>query len=186
MALADWINPAYLDKGVVEEMRAVFAKNKQLLLHDFLHKDAYKRAMRLAHSARFKRAYIPDQMSCAFAMRQDTFLRFLASEPFSNYVALITGTPSGKQAFYTEFQKGDYTIIKDLPQKWKLLTHLFLSPWNVQWGGRIIFRDDRGNHTYSPPTQNTLLLTDNRRGLRGYVEYVNHHAGKKTTITANL
>ncbi|MBI4144915.1 hypothetical protein HY493_01785 [Candidatus Woesearchaeota archaeon] len=184
--LSDWINQTYLDKGVVEEMRAVFAKNRQLLLPDFLCKDSYKHAMRLARSAAFKRAYVPDQMSCAFAMRQDAFLRFLASERFASYVQLITGTKSGKRAFYTELRARDYTVIKDLPQTWKLLTHLFLSPWNAHWGGRMIFRDAEGNHTHSPPAQNTLLLTGNRKGLHGYVEYVNHHAGKRTTITANV
>jgi|GEM_PF-6909745 len=183
--LADWINPLYLDRGVVDELRLRFLKEKQILLQDFLRKDAYLKALKLANAAAFKRERIPDQMSCGFAMSQDALLRFLSSELFSRYVELITGIRSGKNAFYIEFAAGDYTIIKDLPQSWKLATHLFITPWNDDWGGRLVFRDANGSNTFAAPLANALLLTKNRTGMRGYVEYVNHHA-RGRSITANV
>ncbi|HSU73202.1 MAG TPA: hypothetical protein VLJ21_05125 [Candidatus Binatia bacterium] len=184
--LADWINPAYLDRGTVDELRAVFEKEKQILLKDFLRKDAYELAMKLARAAKFKRVFIPDQMSCAFAMKPDALLAFLVSEKFALYIEMITGVKPGHKAFYTEFRAGDYAVIKDLPQDWKLVAHLTLSPWDESWGGRMIFRDAQGNHLSSCPQANALLLTQNQKKLRGYVEYVNHHAGKKTSVTANV
>jgi hypothetical protein len=183
--LADWINPLYLDRATVDELRMVFAKEKQVLLQDFLRKDAYEKALKISRAAEFKRAFVPDEMSCAFAMKTDEFLNFLASEKFLLYIELITGIKPGNIAFYTEFRTGDYAVLKDLPQNWKLVTHFFLSQWNEAWGGRLIFRDSKGNHNYSSPMANALLLTQNTK-LRGYVEYVNHHAGKHKSITANV
>ena len=184
--LSDWINSYYLDRGVVEEMKRKFQKDKQVLLSGFLRTDAYHKALALAQSAKFKRTFVPDEMSCAFAMKPDALLSFLASEKFVAYIELITGIKSGKRAFYTEFKAGDYALIKDLPQTWKLVTHLFISPWNPEWGGRLVWRDVRGNHLYTEPVPNCLLLTKNQKHLRGFVQYVNHHAGKHRFIAANV
>jgi hypothetical protein len=184
--LSDWIRPQYLDFGVVEQMRTVFAREGQLLVQDFLRKDAFARVQHLTKKAQFKRTYVPQQMSCAFGMQQDAFLRFLSSERFRAYVNLITSIPSGKKAFYTEFGKNDYTILNDVPQTWKLVTHYFVMSSNKAWGGRLIWRAKDGSHRYVLPTQNSLALTKNKKGVRGYVEYVNHHIGKKKLIAANV
>ena len=184
--LADWITSTYLDRLNVEEMRAEFAKGKQLLLPNFIRKDVFPSVLREANTAKFKRAYLPDQMSCGFSMKQDALLRFLSSKEFRAYITLITGIPSGNRAFYTEFKAGDYTILKDIPQSFKLITHYFISPWNEAWGGRMIFREKDGSHHYVHPDSNTLLITLNQKRLRGYVEYVNHHIGKKKLVAANV
>ena len=186
MALKDWISPQYLDRGVIEEMRMTFAQGNQILLPGFLRQEAYENAMRIMGKAKFKRAYIPDQMSCAFAMKSDSFLKFLASKELQNHIMSITGTPSGKKAFYTQFGSSDYTILNDMPKDWKLVCHYFMSPYTEGWGGRIIWREPDGSHRYVHPDRNTLCITKVEKHLRGYVEYVNHHIGKKKLICANV
>lgn len=172
--LAEYIDPKYLKKDIISQMRTQYKKDKYVLIEDFLQKNVLNKAKKELKNTKFRKYFIPDEYS--FSIGRIKLLDFLGSKAFSQYISAITGEKVAKPHL-CRFGKGDYTVLKDKPMK-KARFAVILNSWNQKWGGRIM----RGKDVFVVPKENALLLAE---GGHWFVQYVNHHA-KNLYLASNF
>jgi hypothetical protein len=172
----DSINAFYLDPAVQRKIRAQLRAKGTLpavALGQFLTPHALERTGR-ACARGWTHTRIPDQNSYATRARlavQDEIARFARS------VAGKRPVPEGTR----RFAHRDYTLLHDtLVQKRGTLALLFLEDFPHEAGGSIVFMRDGEMLGRFTPQRNTLLLVERTKGVRSFIHYVNHKAGKRT------
>ena len=172
--LADFIDPIYLTKDIVMQIRAQYKKDKYILIEDFLQKNVLNKAKKELKQARFRKFYIPDEYS--YSIARIKLNNFLSSKEFMQYLSIITGKNVDVKTQLYKFGKGDYTVLKD-KRRIKGGFAVVLGQWNIKWGGKIM----RGKDIFVAPKENTLILTEEGPW---FVQYVNHH-GKNLYLAGN-
>ena|SRR5438876_3996228 len=86
------------------------------------------------------------------------------------------------------FGHRDYTMREKEKPEPGIVAYLFPDDWNPGWGGHLMFT--RGGTAVVPPRllgkftprKNMLLIVERKTGVRSFVKYVNHRAGKRKLI----
>jgi len=54
--------------------------------------------------------------------------------------------------------------------------------WDEKWGGLFTYTDGLGNYVQVPPAENSLTIVKRKKGMNGFINYINHYAKKKERI----
>lgn len=164
------INPLYTDPEVLNAIRAAWRADRSVALKSFLDDEELKTTVR-AYGRGWKRAYIPDRHS------HETHTRRLPR--IAATVKAITGRfPLSESS--RRFSHRDYTILHDQDaQRPGIVALLFLEDWDEEWGGYIAFVKHGKTLLKFTPRRNTLLIFERKDGVRYFVKYINHRAGRR-------
>ncbi len=169
------INPFYLRADVLAQARAAMRSDPALphvALGEFLAPGAFA-ALSRACAKGWKRASVPDQYS--FSTRahvpvQDTVCAFV--QVLTGKVPLDAGS--------RRFSHRDFTLMHDeADEPAGILGLLFLEDFPEEWGGSVVFMRKGEMLARFTPARNTLLVVERKRGVKDFVHYVNHRAGKR-------
>lgn len=176
MAKTASINAAYLDKDMLAAIRQAYKQDKNLptvALGRFLMPQALIELAKETGRG-WKRTAIPDRYS------YETRAAPPAAKELRAFAKLVTGKEPLKETA-KRFGHRDYTLMHDeAVEPAGILALLFLDGWDEAWGGQIVFVKDGETIGRFAPGANTLLLVERKKGVRSFVQYVNHHAGKRT------
>ncbi len=152
-------NPAYLDTRVLAQLKTQFAEKQHLLLNQFA---------KMPLPKTWKRSYVPDAHSYEQASLKPP-------AALIQYVQTVTQQPLKLvRSELQRFSNRDYTVIKDGKADDVIEVILCLSPWDVAWGGKIVYKTDT-NATVINPQENSLSIV--RTGAKKrFIQYVNHYA----------
>lgn len=171
--MASAINPAY--RGMVKAIRQAYRQDPKLptvALGQFLTPAAFQKIKR-EMAAGWKRVSIPDQY-CHEARPSPGTMREVRS--FAEAIAGKAPLKEGSR----RFGHRDYTLMHDeLPEQPGVLALLFLDDWDARWGGQLVFMRDGMTLGQFTPSANTLLVVERKKGVRSFVQYINHRAGKR-------
>lgn len=186
--MADLINPSYTEQKTLAQIRAHFSNNKELpsiSLQQFFAPDIYaavkkemaglayrKETNMLQH--RFKKATLSRSLHALF--EHPEMVSFIAS--------VLGKKTKGVDMAACVFGWKDYTLLHDEATEKPGIDVFFdcTDEWHEGWGGSLVYVDGTGNYTFLPPSPNTFVLVERKKGVQKFVQYVNHHAGKKTRI----
>ena len=163
------INKNYLKKENIVEIKRELSKNGILVLKDFLLLGEYNKLKSKILKLEYKKegrlmecnlgsaeAYLPYEIN--------TFLTHIFGLSVKEVKAYSLGH---KDYWLLSHEKNNAEFIFD-----------FTPYWNSEFGGLVCYRDDKGNVIKIPSCENSLILVNDKK-LKRYIQYVNHHAGKK-------
>jgi hypothetical protein len=174
------VNPFYADKTMTQAFRKAFRQNKelpQLALGEFLERKEFI-ALQQAKAA-WKENYVPDRH------RFDELTRPVpristALGAITKFIDDVTGKKPISEGI-RQFHHQSFTLMHDKTmQKPAVVAYYFLDEWNEEWGGQIVFFKNGKTLGSFTPRANTLLIVERRKGVRSFVKYVNHKAGKRS------
>lgn len=172
--MTNTINPQYHEANTVRAIKAALRTDPRLpsvALGEFLLPKAF-RELKSATNTGWKKSGIPDRGL------HDVRARVAAQRPITAYVTAITKAKTVKEQ-NRRFGHRDFILLHDHEEPtpgWR--AYFFLDEWDPVAGGRIVFVKDGENLGVVTPQANTLLIVKQEKGVRMFVEYVNHHAGK--------
>lgn len=183
------LNPLYTYEAVQDQMRTSFAKSKPsvLLLNDFLIKKRYDALFHTLGGLQGTSLSEPDRLSYTHLDLPQAVRGFFASPAFFDFVTSATGIKVRDVKLETRrFGHRDFTLLHDEQESNSRFIFLYMvaSPaWKMSWGGSPIFSfgDERKPLVFEP-RGNTFILFNVPRGMREFVKYVNHFAGKEKLI----
>lgn len=169
--LADFINPSYKSKDIVKQIKDAFKQDPDLpsvAIGDFLTDEGIELVGK--NAKRWKHVSVLDRYSYA---KSKVRLGVKA------FVKAVTGKDLLEQESLL-FRHRDFTLLHDEEkQKAGILAFYFLGDWDPEWGGDLVFVKDGDMLGRVAPKKNTLVIVHRKRGVRMFVKYVNHKAGKK-------
>lgn len=163
------VNAVYRRKEVLDAIKKAWKKEKSVALQNILDPAELQEIAKETRIG-WKRSYIPDRHSY-----EEKWLEI----PTRSFVKEVTGRLPLK-ATSKRFSHRDYTILHDKEREQQgILAFLLLEDWNPEWGGKIVFmQNGRTLHEFFP-RRNTLLIVERKKGVRYFIKYVNHRAGKR-------
>lgn len=163
------INKFYLQKEIKNALKNEFKKNKELpsvAIGNFL-SDIKK--VKVLYAKGWKEEYSPD------VHRHEVNKKKIKLDAF---IKEITGKNPLKISSM-RFKHRSYTILHDKEkQKQGVLAFLFIDDWKEEYGGQIVFVKNGRTLASFTPRENTLLIVERKKGVKYFVKYVNHRAGK--------
>lgn len=172
----DNINENYLDEETMKQVKEAFDSDAVLpsiALAEFLTEEAL-----LEVRKELRRGWQPDWQPDKH--RYAMHARIEMQEHIAGYVKSLTGKKP-LQEENKSFRHRDYTILHDEEkQPAGFLAYLFLEDWNEEWGGNVVFMKDGEMLGRFTPSKNTLVIVRRKQGVKMFVQYVNHHAGRKS------
>jgi hypothetical protein len=182
--LADWLNPAYLRPAAVAKAQAAFRAAEPLQsiqLREFFQPRRAAALRACLEAQPVRRTLVPDRHSYREGTVPAELAEFLRAPAFASLLRFITGSaaPAGAPVLRS-FGHRDYTLMHDkaLERPGTDLVLHFGPPWNPAWGGSLFYFAGGEELLSIPPTGNSLSLVRRPRGVRTFVKYVNHHAGR--------
>ncbi len=180
--MTDAINPQYRERNTLRAIAAALRTDPRLpsvALGEFLLPKAF-RELKAATKTGWKQSGVPDRGM--FSTRENV----AAQQAIKKYATTITKAKHVVEQ-NRRFGHRDFILLHDHEEPkpgWR--SYFFLDEWDPAWGGRIVFVKDGEYLGVVTPQANTLLIVKQEKGVRMFVEYVNHHAGKNTIrILAN-
>ena len=183
-----FINPVYLQQETIEKIKELYKSDSRfpsVKLEKFLPKEAHGQLFRQATKAKFKRECRPDRESFSKAGTPKPIKRFLDSAEFSGFLSRVLGKKAAigdSSLFRLEWKS--YVLLHDEEDEKPGIDIVleFTPAWDEMWGGAITYRDAEGEFRTISDAENTLFIIERKKGIRQYVKYVNHRAGKSKRI----
>ena len=180
------INPTYLAKDTMKQVRSMFLQDPQLpsvQLQQSLGPSSYAALKEEILSLPYKKECDPLLHSFKSAKPPKRLLALLQSNELFSFLAAVTGedvlslSPSVLCIGWK-----DYTLINDKAVEKPGIDVIldFSDDWDDAWGGSIVYAPGTGDVTRIAPSGNTLIIVERKSGVNRFVQYINHHAGKKT------
>jgi Rps23 Pro-64 3,4-dihydroxylase Tpa1-like proline 4-hydroxylase len=185
--IKEQINPLYAYEAVQDQMRTAFKNSKPcvILVTDFFLKDYYQSLFRSLKSLSGKEIYEPHKYR--FEEIYDTNLsEMFSSNEFFEFVGNITGVKVNKANLSNRrVGAGDYTLLHDdvIARKRLIFFYTLCDKLGSDWGGSTVFTfgDERVPLVFEPKG-NSLVIMSVPEGMRDFVKYVKHFAGKNEII----
>lgn len=176
------IHPLYLKKESIEQLQKSWNKKEtfpHLVLTKFLTKETYTEKEKELKKLFFKRESRPDKYSYAHA--KSSSLHLFDNKDLQNFLSIVLNTKIKSilgEAQY--FSWKDYTILSKDQEKASLDIILdFTEDWKEEWGGSMIYKDNKGKYLKLMALPNTLIVVE-RKNAQKYTQYINNLAkGKK-------
>lgn len=171
------ITAQYHDATVQRAIRQALKQDPRLpvvALGAFLTPRAFRTVERSARTG-WRRTGVPDRG--IFATRSS---RSMLQREIRAYARTLTRADTVQEP-NRRFGHRDFTLLHDHEQPkpgWRAF--LLLDGLPAECGGQLVFSADGETLGTFAPRENTLLLVRQRRGVRSFVQYVNHRAGKRT------
>jgi hypothetical protein len=170
----DSVNPIYRKSKTVMAIRHALAQEGRcpsVALGEFLTPAAFRSLERDATTG-WRHVGVPDRGM------HDVRKKLPAQTQIRAYARAITGARIVSEP-NRRFAHREYTLLHDHETPvpgWRAL--FFLDDVDPSWGGRVVFVKDGENLGVITPARNTLLIVQQTKGVRMFVEYVNHRARK--------
>jgi hypothetical protein len=164
------INSFYSRPEILNAIKKSWKVDRSVALAGFLTERGLKAPGEMDN---WRHIIIPDKFSF------EGHLRIPEQRMLSAFAKTITGqTPVRDCA--KRFKHGNYTILHDKDvQKPGIVALLFLDDWDESWGGYVAFMKDGETLYRFTPRRNTFLIVERKKGVRYFVKYINHRAGKR-------
>lgn len=170
------INPVYLSAEVMQQMKAAFSQQRVLRLDNFFTVETHKH-LRSLGKKKGKEVYVPHQYRY---MALPSAAEIAAS--CSSFIEKITGKRmKTRQMSVRSFGHRDFTLLHDDVESKKRLVFFYTIAdlWDVEAGGQHVFtHNDESTPLVFAPQDNSLVIMEVPEGMRDFVKYVNHKAGK--------
>jgi hypothetical protein len=181
--LRDWLNPAYLDPGVLFEARRAYRDQQPLAsiqLRNFLTPRKASEAVRHIARAASRPIYIPDERSHFSLRMPGPLARLLAAPALQAFLGFLTTTKGVvRDASVKGYAHQSYTLLRDdAIEKPGVDLYWHVAPsWNPDWGGAAIYLGRDGRELLRvQPIHNALTLVQRPPGVRRFLQYVTHEA----------
>jgi len=176
------INPLYLKKESIEQLQKSWKKKEtfpHLVLTKFLTKEIYTEKEKQLKKLFFKRESRPDRYSYAHA--KSSPLHLFDNKELHTFLSTILGkTVKNILGEAQYFSWKDYTLLSKEQEKASLDIIIdFTEDWKEEWGGSMIYKDDKGRYLKLMAIPNTCMIIE-RKNAQNYLQYVNNLSkGKK-------
>ncbi|MDP3728992.1 MAG: hypothetical protein Q8R18_06100 [bacterium] len=176
------INPLYTKQESIEQLQKAW-NGKEIFSHILLTKIfpqvIYKQKEKELKKLFFKREIRPDKYS--FAQAKASSLHIFDNKELHAFLSTILQRKIKNihgEAFY--FSWKDYTLLYKKQEKYAIdIIFDFTEDWKEEWGGSMIYKDNKGKYLKFMGLSNTLIIIE-RKNTQKYVQYVNNLAkGKK-------
>lgn len=179
------INPLYKKKESIEQIKKRWNTKENfhhLVLTKFLSTEVYNQKEKELKKLFFKRESHPDKYSYAHAKLSS--LHVFDNKELHAFLSEILGKKINNilgEAQY--FSWKDYTLLSKEQEKNSLDIILdFTEEWKEEWGGAMVYKDDKGRYLKLMALPNTLTIIK-RKNSESYLQYVNNLSkGKKRYI----
>lgn len=185
-AFEKMLNPLYGYEAVQDQMKTSFIKSKPslLLLQDFFVTRSYESLRKALDSCESESVSRPDKMSFTSLKLPQTLRALFASPAFYEFVRNATGIrATDVRLGALRFGHRDFTLLHDDAPAGErfIFAYMLASSWEPSWGGSLVFSygDERDPFIFEPKG-NVFVLIKTTKGLRDFVKYVNHRAGKES------
>ncbi len=179
------MNSYYLDKGNLKIIRGNFLEKGMIRLDGFVEENLYERLKREIEKEKFIHEKIATKFSYS-ACKLPALAREILDSPELRFIVQnIYRKKLGKLNLEVrKFGHRDYTLIHDSILKKDTLEFIFFvcEQWNPKWGGNKVYVKKEKSYVF-PPRGNSFVLVENKKELKGFVQYVNH-LSKKNKFTA--
>jgi len=180
------INPLYLYEAVQDQIKAGFMSSspKLTLLADFLVKSAQVELQKSLSSSKKSKIFVPHKYSFE---QIDFHSDLLSSKEFLHFVRLVTGLKLSKsRVSVSKFDHGAYSLLHDdLDSSERIIFFYILGSksWKPEFGGQTIltYGDERDPIVFEPK-DNSLAIVRVPKGMRNFVKYIKHFAGKNEFV----
>jgi len=171
------------NKGINKKIKTAFTKNKNLpsvTLNDFFTEEFLKNINLKVSSLKFKHEKIADKHSYS----QVKLPVNIFSQQFFDFIFTITDKKLkliSSQAL--KLSTKDYTLLHDNNRDSKHIIIIDLtSVWDNSWGGILYLTNDKGEHLFVPPHNNSLTIIRQKAGIKYFFKYVNNLANKERKL----
>jgi len=178
------INPSYLTQESIKRL-AETRKEKtdfpSLILTKFFTEEFYREKEKKTKGLKYKRETQPDLYSRAFAKANP--LHIIDNKELLAFLTAILHRPVRRidgAAYY--FSWKDYTLLHKKTEEKPGIDIIidFTEHWKEEYGGAVIYKDDKGKYLKLLPIKNTLYIIERKPGTQKYLQYVNNLSkGKK-------
>lgn len=175
-------------RETIEKIKKVYAADNlfpNIKLEKFLSLESYELFSRQSTKAKFKKKYLPDRESFSEAEIPEQLRKFILSPEFKGFISEVLGKKiSIKSCSLRSFGWKDYSLLHDneLVEKGTDIILEFTNRWEEIWGGSTTYRSNGGEFRTLSVSDNTLFIIERKKGIRDFVKYVNHHAGKNRRV----
>ena len=171
------IHPVYSKQGIIENFSGLFQDSnpKGLQIQSFFEEKYYRKLLLDGRKATFTLSEIRDQYSF-FEDKNSSLAVFFRSNEFISFASKVCSMRlKSCDCSLKVFTTGRYTLAHYV-RKGKI-DFLFdlTATWNLLWGGSSNYITSSGDKLTIPPSANNLILLE-RKGIEGYITYVNHLA----------
>eukprot|EP00941_MAST-03F_sp_MAST-3F-sp1_P004599 g4599.t1 len=177
--LSQYINPIYLDKENISNIRDGFVKHSSHMLRDFLRKDKLDNLVeKIRGSTDFERVAFP-QHQWYYRTKLEEWKRFFLSKEFGKWLESVTTLKIEKGSSEArKFKKGNYTLIddEDFNNQTTLDVVLNLSEgeWGENTGGFMTYLAEEEELLTVPCDEiNSLCIVLRDEGVGRFVKYLN-------------
>lgn len=178
------IHPEYLTEESEQQLRRAFLADKEfpsVACKDFLDAAPYRELQKHMQRLRFQREEQPGGHCFGKAALPAALREILESKEVLGFLESLLNKKIKKIAWNAYcFQWKDYWL---LPEQSEPAAHEVLFDLSGEWredaSGLIVLRDAHGNFLKLPAGGNIVAVVERKKGLRRYVQYVNHYAGKQ-------
>ncbi len=177
------LNHLYLKKESIETLQQNWRKEPKfahLMLTKIFSKEAYKEKEKEIKKLFYKRQSRPDAFS--YAIAKAASMHIFDQKELHNFLSIILERPVQGilgDAFYYSWK--DYTVLNRKTQEKTGIDIIFdfTQEWQEEWGGSIVYKNEKGAYLKLLPTPNTLIIVE-RKNTQKYIQYINNLSkGKK-------
>ena len=177
------INPLYIKKESIEQLQKAWL-NKEIFSHivltKFFTKEFHAQKEKELRKLFFKRNSRPDKYS--FAQAKASSLHIFDNKELQEFISQILEKKIRAilgEAQY--FSWKDYTLLSKEKSGIDIIFD-FTENWKEEWGGSLIYKDDKGRYLKCMAISNTMIIIK-RKTVQKYIQYINNLAkGEKRYI----
>jgi len=196
VTLEELVNPVYLMRDSLDQIKDTFLEQSSIELKDFLKPEVFAALQKELIAAAADGAVVgpANRRQYRRLLREEgapevcpaqlpvlrNVLRVLRSQLFATLLASITGiTPSKYYGEVRSFDHTHYTLIHDHslePSGVDVVLSCLGTAWEPAWGGQMVYMDQDEELLSVFPSGNSLLVVFRDEGTMRFVKYVNHYA----------
>lgn len=174
------MNSYYLDKENLRMIGKEFEKIGMVRLDGFVEENLYEELKQEVLKEKFIREKTATKFS--FSKSKSSLLaREIFDSPELKFIVenIIGKKFSNVKLDLRRFSHRDYTLIHDSKLKKNKFEFLFFicENWNSKWGGNKVYVLNGKSYVF-PPRGNSFILVENKKDLKGFLQYVNHLCGR--------
>lgn len=180
------LNPLYGYEAVQDQMKTAFVKSKPpvLLLQDFFVVRSYSSLAKTLEQCKEHRISEPDRMSFGSLELPQSLRALFVSPAFLDFVRAASGIKvKDVRLGALRFGHRDFTLMHDdAPAHGRCMFVYMIAPnsWESTRGGSLVFSyGDERDPLIFEPRANSFILLKTEKGMRDFIKYINHTAGKE-------
>lgn len=181
------ISALYLNKNILEKIKAEFEKSNILKLEAFFNQSFYEDLKAEIENLKFRHKKAADKYSFSESTEIEKIKPFLENPEMSFFLKNLTSKKIS-DIKVKKFSHKDYTLLHDSEisaEQTKALIFI-CEKWPPDLGGNFVFTKSDGKTFYITPMENTLSLVKKKKDWKEFVQYINHQSSQRQIFVIEI